>query len=291
MKHLHISSVAFLHMGDMLRVLLSAPALARASLVLSWCSADSHSIPAASLAALAGREVRLGRVVADTASYVGLYMAVYRSVLAHAQIAVSIDSLTLTAGDPQRRFMLHETVAFLSRTYEEVFRRRLDQSCALAPVACGRIPDDCMRVADPIYALSGTFGEASVPSTFIRVNTLDVDLHDGNEHFARAVVDLLNIGVLRARRVAFRFGTCTPCWDWDVDGRLDDALLQLAQEDAHLDVDFCVETPQDPVRMAEWVGALETRLFQFLASDAHARLVCTVVSHTGFRYTLQHGWS
>ena len=69
MKHLHISSVAFLHMGDMLRVLLSAPGLARASLVLSWCSADSHSIPAASLTEFAGREVRLGRVVADPASY------------------------------------------------------------------------------------------------------------------------------------------------------------------------------------------------------------------------------
>lgn len=148
MKHLHISSVAFLHMGDMLRVLLSAPGLARHSLTLSWCSADSHSIPAASLAEFAGREVCLGRVVADPASYVGLCMAVYRSVLAHTQMAVFIENLTLAAGDRQRRFMLHETVAFLSRTYEEVFRRRLDQSCALAPVACRPLSDNCMRVAD-----------------------------------------------------------------------------------------------------------------------------------------------
>ncbi|KAH9915401.1 uncharacterized protein B0H18DRAFT_97070 [Fomitopsis serialis] len=60
-KHLHICSVAFLHMGDMLRVLLSAPDSERASLVLSWCSADSHSIPAASLAEFSGRDIRLGR--------------------------------------------------------------------------------------------------------------------------------------------------------------------------------------------------------------------------------------
>lgn len=278
-------------MGDMLRVLLSAPALTRTSLVLSWCSADSHSIPAASLAAFAGREVRLGRVVADTASYIGLCMAVYRSVLAHTQMTVSMDNLTLTAGDRQRRFMLHETVVFLSRTYEEVFRRRLDQSCVLAPVTCRLIPDNFMCVADPVYAVLGTFGETSVPSTFIRVDTLNVDLCDGNEHFARAVVDLLNIGVLRARRVALRFGACSPYWDWDVDGRLDGALLQLAQEDADMEIDFCVNMPQDPVRMAQWIGALEMRLFQLLAGSTHVRLVCMVESHTGFRYTVQHGWS
>ena len=130
-----------------------------------------------------------------------------------------------------------------------------------------------------------------MPSTFIRVNALDVDLRDGDEHFARSVVDLFNIGVLRARHVRFHFGASSPCWDWDVEGRLDDALLQLVQEDADLEIDFCVETAQDPVRMAEWVGAIETRLFQFLESEAHAKLVCAVKTCTGHCYTLEHRWS
>ena len=137
----------------------------------------------------------------------------------------------------------------------------------------------------------GTFGGTSVPSTFIHVDTLDVDLRDGDQHFVRAVIDLLNIGVLRARHVCFDFGAHTPCWNWDIEGRLDDALLQLAQEDADLEVDFLAETAQDPVQMAEWIGALETRLYQFLESRAHAQLVCTVKTYTGYCYTLKHRWS
>ena len=138
---------------------------------------------------------------------------------------------------------------------------------------------------------SGTFGETSVPSTFIRVDTLDVDLRDGDGHFVRAVIDLFNIGVLRARRVCFDFGACSPCWGWDVDGRLDDALMQLAQEDADLEVDFRAETMQDPVRMAEWIGAIETRLYQLLESGARAQLMCTVKTYTGYCYNLEHRWT
>ncbi|KAH9927794.1 uncharacterized protein B0H18DRAFT_273397 [Fomitopsis serialis] len=176
-------------MGDMLRVLLSTPDSERASLVLSWCSADSHSIPAASLAEFSGRDIRLGRLVVDATSYVGFCMAIYRGILARTQLVVLVDELKLTAGNRQRRFMLHETVAFLSRTYEEVFRRRVDHS--LNPVAW-------------------TFGETSTSSTFIRINELLVDfrgeeLRDAN--FAHTVVDLFNIGVLRAQHICFDFGT------------------------------------------------------------------------------------
>ncbi|KZT72396.1 hypothetical protein DAEQUDRAFT_723104 [Daedalea quercina L-15889] len=216
----------------------------------------------------------------DTVSYVGFCWAVYRCVRHCFQMVVSIDQLTLTANNValsarynRESYLPYDLAAKQSSQYAELIRRKVDRS--VIPVAW-------------------TDKEKSIPFTFIQVIDFHVDFRSEgtpNEQFARAAVDLFNIGIILAQHIRFHFGTCGTRWNWTDDGRLDDALTLLAQERQGLEVTFHVGMSQDQDNeMADCIEAIATRLCEFTASGARARLVCSMQTRTGHRYDMEHQW-